>query len=106
MITRKLLTYTVTAIILAISCGIIFVLSLEQRYQTEKVALSFLISLFIAVINMIMPMAIRALTVLERENTQIKFQTGLAIKSIVAQLINTIVLPFLVNYFFQKNLYN
>ena len=41
----------------------------------------------------------KQLTVFEREFTQTKHQTGLAIKSILAQLINSIVLPCIVNYY-------
>jgi hypothetical protein len=43
---------------------------------------------------------------MEREDTQIKFQTSLALKSIIAQLINSILLPFLINYFLEGNLYH
>ena len=45
------------------------------------------------------------LTALEREPTQSNFQTDLAIKSILAQVINSILLPFIVKYYIHNNLY-
>ena len=42
-------------------------------------------------------MIIRSLTILECDYTQTQYQTSLAIKSIVAQLINSIMIPIIVN---------
>lgn len=48
----------------------------------------------------------RVLTTIEREETQTNFQSGIALKSIFAQVLNSILIPFLVKYFLQdKNLY-
>ncbi len=49
----------------------------------------------------------RVLTTIEREETQTNFQSGIALKSIFAQVLNSILIPFLVKYFLQdKNLYH
>ena len=48
---------------------------------------------------------IRVLTEFEREPTQTNFQTDLAIKSTIAQIINSILLPFIVKYYIHNNIY-
>ena len=46
-----------------------------------------------------MQQVMRFLTTFEREFTQTKHQTNLALKSILAQLVNSIVLPIVVNFY-------
>ena len=45
------------------------------------------------------------LTTYERDYTMTNYQTSLAIKSIVAQVLNTIFVPFMAAYFIKKNIY-
>jgi hypothetical protein len=45
------------------------------------------------------------LSLYERDYTTIKYQTSLAIKSVLAQLINSIVVPMFANYFIKSNIY-
>lgn len=45
------------------------------------------------------------LTKYERDYTMTNYQTSLAIKSILAQLANSILIPIMANYFIKKNLY-
>ena len=51
------------------------------------------------VINYLFLEVIRRLSIYERDYTSIKHQTSLAIKSVVAQLINSIVVPIIANYY-------
>jgi hypothetical protein len=39
------------------------------------------------------------MTVIEKEYSMNNFQISIAIKSVVAQVINSIIVPFLVNYY-------
>ncbi len=48
----------------------------------------------------------RGLTGLEREFTQNQHQTSLGIKTVLAQLINSILIPIIVGVYIKKNLYN
>ena len=46
------------------------------------------------------------MTVIEKKSTNNNYQISLAVKSIVVQLINSIVVPFLVNFYIKhKNIY-
>lgn len=42
----------------------------------------------------------------EHDYTTIKYQTSLAIKSVLAQLINSILVPMFANYFIKSNIYD
>ena len=46
------------------------------------------------------------MSLFERDYTTIKYQTSLAIKSVVAQLVNSIIIPIFANYFIKSNLYD
>lgn len=48
---------------------------------------------------------LRILTNFERISTFSHYQIGLAMKGVIASLINSIAIPILVNYFFKSNLY-
>ena len=48
---------------------------------------------------------IQLLTKYERDYTMTNYQTSLAIKSITAQVLNTIFVPFVAAYFIKKNIY-
>ncbi len=45
------------------------------------------------------------MSIYEQDYTTIKYQTSLAIKSVLAQLINSIVVPMFANYFIKSNIY-
>ena len=49
---------------------------------------------------------IRYLTLFERDYTTTNHQTSLAVKSILAQMINTILIPLLTAYYIKKNIYS
>ena len=49
---------------------------------------------------------IRALTLLERDFTKTKHQTSLGFKSTIAQLINSILVPMIVNALIKKKIYH
>ena len=48
---------------------------------------------------------IRKLSIYEKDYTQTKYQTSLAIKSIFASLINSILIPMIVNYYIKEDMY-
>ena len=50
--------------------------------------------------------AIKYLSLYERDYTTIKYQTSLAIKSIIASLVNSIVIPMIANRFIKQNIYS
>jgi hypothetical protein len=110
---RKLITFSVTFLLLGVSLGVVFGLSKVQQDNSENRYLSILISLILIGFNKIIEcnfmlnlVAIVYLSVYERDYTSIKYQISLAMKSILAQLLNTIVIPILANYFIKNNLYD
>lgn len=48
---------------------------------------------------------IRRLTAFELDYTETKHQTSLAVKSILASLVNTIVIPMIVSYYIKDDIY-
>ena len=48
---------------------------------------------------------IRRLTAFELDYTETKHQTSLAVKSIIASLVNTIVIPMIVSYYIKDDIY-
>ena len=103
---RSLGTYFVTVCLLGISLGIVYLLSIEQLKNSGNFTLSILISLTISILNSLMGFLIRFLTYFERHYTATGYQTSLAVKTILAQVINSIVVPLIANYFIEwRNLY-
>ena len=103
---RSLATYFVTILLLSVSLGIIYFLSLQQKKNSSNFYLNILISLTISVINFIIGFAIRTVTVLEKNYTATGYQASLAVKSILAQVINSIAVPIVANYLIEdKNLF-
>lgn len=110
--TRKLITYLVTLILLGISFAAVYGLSVAQFNSQQASAsnaeagtdyLSILISIVISLINVILGQVIRRLSIFERDYTETYHQTSLAIKSVTAQLINSIFVPIMSNYFIKNN---
>lgn len=64
--------------------------------------LNFVVSFIISAINFAIGFLIRFVTVFEKDFTETGYQTSLAIKSIWAQLLNSIVVPIIVNYIIEK----
>lgn len=54
---------------------------------------------------MILAQVIRRLSIYEMEYTFTKYQTSLALKSIFAGLINSILIPVIVNYYIKEDVY-
>lgn len=98
---------------LGASFAAVYGLSEAQLSKKDDRFLSILISLVISLINILISRnfcfileAIRFLSIYERDYTTIKYQTSLAIKSVLAQLLNCILVPIFSNYFIKKNLYD
>jgi ABC-type glycerol-3-phosphate transport system permease component len=102
---RKIITYTVTFAMLGASFGIVYGLSKAQQSNTDNQALSLAISACISVVNIIISIVIQKLSAFEMEYTQTKYQTSLALKSIFAALINSILIPMMVNYYIKEDIY-
>lgn len=77
----------------------------KQNTGPSNQYISILISLCISIINIILQQILRFLTKLERSSTNTQHQTSLALKAVLALLINSILIPILVNYFFKENLF-
>lgn len=100
------MTFTVTVIILGLSFLAVYGLSIAQRNNANNRFLSILISLVISFINIIITQSIRYLSIYERDYTTIKYQTSLAFKSILASLVNSILIPIVANRFIKNNIYD
>ena len=92
--------------LLCISFASVYGLSVAQKNNYQNRYISILISLVISIVNVLLMCTylvildmIRILTKYERDYTESKHQTTLAIKSIFAQLVNSIATPILVNRF-------
>jgi hypothetical protein len=57
------------------------------------------------VISFVIIESIKYLSIYERDYTSIKYQTSLAIKSIMASLVNSIATPMLTSYYIKQNIY-
>lgn len=109
---KKLATFSVTFVTLGISFAIVYGLSQAQKSYKENNALSFVISIMISLISKILDsillsnlVIIKKLSILERDFTVTKYQTSLAVKSIFAQLFNTILIPVFVNFYIKDDIY-
>jgi hypothetical protein len=81
-------------------------ISSNNEINTTSQILSVVISITIAVVNVVLGLVIRYLTFFERDYTSTKHQTSLAIKSIFAQMISTILIPVMVANYIKNNLYS
>ena len=110
---RKFVTFSITIIILGLSFLAVYGLSVAQLNNAGNSFLSILISLVISLINILISRiywfnhleAIKYLSIYERDYTTIKYQTSLAIKSIIASLVNSILIPMIANRFIKSNIY-
>jgi uncharacterized membrane protein len=84
----------------------VYGLSLIQNNKSSSRYLSFFISFVISLINIIISQVIRKLCSYERNLTKTRYQTSLALKSIIAQLINSILIPIMTNKFIKNNIYD
>ena len=106
LLIRKVITYLVTCCLLGASFGAVYGLSLAQIENQGNQVLSVIISLVISIINVIIGQVIRKLSVIEMDYTETKHQTSLAMKSILAQLINSILIPMVVARYIKKDIYS
>ena len=65
-----------------------------------------LINVIISRTFIVIAEVIRRLTLYERDYTSTKHQTSLAIKSVLALLINSILIPIIANYYIKHNVYD
>lgn len=105
VIKRKVITYTATFILLGISFAIVYGLSVAQINSSGNSILSLVISIFISLVNIILSIVIEKLSLFEMDFTVTKYQTSLAVKSIFASLINSILIPIIVNYYIKVDIY-
>ena len=91
-------TYFLTLCLLAGSFGCVYLLSLQQLKNRSNFYLAILISLSISIINSLIGFLIRFSTKYEKHYTETSYQTSLGVKSIFAQVLNTIVVPIVANY--------
>jgi hypothetical protein len=103
---RKLFTYTVTAILLGVCFAIVYGLSKAQQDNGNDRTISIAISIVIAIVNAtigrnLLPNleVIKFLTIFEKDYTSTNRQASLAVKSIAAQMINSILIPVIVAYY-------
>lgn len=81
---------------------LVYLLSSYEANNSNNTVLNLLVSFTISAINFVIGLLIRFLTVFEKDFTETGYQTSLAIKSIWAQLLNSIVVPIIVNYIIEK----
>lgn len=109
---RKFFTFTITAVLLGACFAAVYGLSQAQKTveadknDSNSRYLSIAISITISVVNIILGQAIRFLTLFERDYTSTNHQASLAIKSIMAQMINSILIPVIIAYYIKDaNIY-
>lgn len=77
-----------------------------QVKNENNFSISIIISLTIGLVNFFIGFLIRYLTYFEKDYTETDYQTSLAVKSIWAQLLNSIAIPFFANFMIEnKNIY-
>jgi uncharacterized membrane protein len=109
-----MLTFLVTLLLLCISFFITYGLSSSQLQVNQKnkqqqsftnTIIATMISLVISMTNIIINQILYYLTKYERNPTYIHEQTSLGIKAVLAVLVNSILIPIIVNKFLKSNLY-
>lgn len=110
----RFVTFFVTILILCVSFFIVYFLTKvqinlsdedAQKKSFASTAISFAISGALFVINSIISESINRLAKLERNTTITREQTSIGVKSIFAQLVNSIVIPIAVNSIIKRNIY-
>ncbi|CAD8118599.1 unnamed protein product [Paramecium sonneborni] len=118
---RRILGYILTFIILGICSGLIYQLSAVQANSADQMAkaikngdlnvnykvkvIAQLASISIIIINYVLSIVIRKVSLFERFSTQTGFNISLASKSSVAQFINTAVITFAISTWVTQNIY-
>ncbi|CAD8059583.1 unnamed protein product [Paramecium sonneborni] len=118
---RRLIGYTITAIILIVCGGLIYWLSAIQAESAEEQAqavkrgdlspnlkvkvIAQIASISIIVINALLAMIIKSVSIFEKFSTQTGYNISLASKSSMAQFINTAVITFAISTWVTKNIY-
>ncbi|CAK58393.1 unnamed protein product (macronuclear) [Paramecium tetraurelia] len=118
---RRLFGYAITALILILCAGLIYWLSAIQAESAEEQALAVkqgdlkpnikvkiiaqVASISIIVINALLAMFIKNISLFEKFSTQTGFNISLASKSSMAQFINTAVITFAISTWVTKNIY-
>ncbi|CAD8092456.1 unnamed protein product [Paramecium primaurelia] len=118
---RRILGYFLTFIILGVCGGLIYWLSAIQAQSADEQAkavkngdlnpnykvkvIAQLASISIIIINYILSIVIRKVSLFERFSTQTGFNISLASKSSLAQFVNTAVITFAISTWVTKNIY-
>lgn len=103
---RFCFTIFVSIVMIGISFVVVYALSTVQKNNQSRRFISILISLAISVINLLIisnpaPIleVIQFTTLIERNYSMHNYQISIAIKSIIAQSMNSIFVPIMVNYY-------
>jgi ABC-type dipeptide/oligopeptide/nickel transport system permease subunit len=78
----------------------------SKKSHKSNRSVSISISVAITIINNLVGIVIRKLTAYERNYTQIITQRSQAVKTIVSQIINMVVLNFVISGLIEKNFHN
>lgn len=111
IIKRKAITYLSTIVLLGISFLIYYGLSLAEL-NNKLMILSIIKTIILSSFNRIISsrkyfilVAIKKLTLYEKHFTMTQCQTSIAGKSIIAYLLNSILIPFLISFYIAADVY-
>lgn len=109
---RKCITLASTILVLGASFGVVYGLSTVQAKNQSNQYISFLISIVIVIFNVIInskffynSVVLRLFTSFEKNTSYTAYESSYAFKSILAQMVNTIIIPILVNRFLKQENY-
>jgi NADH:ubiquinone oxidoreductase subunit 6 (subunit J) len=85
---------------------VMYTLIRSKKSHKSNRSVSISISVAITIINNLVGIVIRKLTAYERNYTQIITQRSQAVKTIVSQIINMVVLNFVISGLIEKNFHN
>jgi hypothetical protein len=95
-------TALATMVMIGISFVIVYAFSTVQNTNKYDRYISILISLAISISNLLIIKVIQFMTLIEKDYTMNNFQISIAIKSVIAQLVNSILVPLIVNYYIKN----
>lgn len=93
-------------LLLGTSFAIVLGLTKAQEKANDNRMLSIAISVTIAIVNVILGLIIKFLTLYEKDYTATYREASLAVKSILAQMVNSIVIPVITAYKIKNNVYS
>lgn len=97
-------TYCISIILLGISFAAIYGISRMQQ-TNNSITISFILSLVINIINILLTTVIQLLTTYEKDYTTTNYQISIGFKITLAQLINSIALSIIAAKSIKQNIY-